>query len=77
MFNATKIHMLVSHSPRASLPGLADEALNVGANITFSETMKQHFVNQCISDSLHFKSCVSLSSAMFFSLVVSCLIFLQ
>lgn len=47
LYNAVKINMLVSHTPRAGLPGFADEALNVGANITFSESMKQHFVKQC------------------------------
>lgn len=33
------ILLVFSHIPRASLPGF-DEALNVGANITFSESIK-------------------------------------
>jgi len=35
--------LLVSHSSRGCLPAFADEALNVGASITFSESMKHTF----------------------------------
>lgn len=48
------ILLVFSHIPRAGLPGFADEALNVGANITFSESIKQHFVRQNVSGSRRF-----------------------
>lgn len=55
MHDDNEIILLVfSHIPRAGLPGFADEALNVGANITFSESIKQRFVKQNVSNSRRF-----------------------
>lgn len=55
MHDDNEIILLVfSHIPRAGLPGFADEALNVGANITFPESIKQHFVKQNVSGSRRF-----------------------